>query len=172
MKQPSMSFLAVGLMFLIVAVLSVAAQSTTQNLFVEIDGSVQGGIGGGSQYSGYEGQIVAVEYHHQMNFDSKGLLRHKEVIWTKRADSASVNLWTAFRDGELLNLVIFHHHHVAAPGQGELMTVTLTGARILAIETYHPENNSLELHERLRMNYQKLRVDQQGQNHEITDPSN
>ncbi len=170
MKRPSMSFLVVGLVFLLVAVLLVAAQSTTQNLFVEVDGSQQGRIEGDSQYSGYEGQIVAVEYHHQMNFDSKGLIRHKEVIWTKSADSSSVNLWRAFRDGELLNIVIFHHHNVAF-NPPEVMTVTLTGARILAIETYQAEDSDVP-HERLRMNYQKFRVDQQIQNYEITDPNN
>jgi len=112
-----------------------------------------------------EKQIGGLEYHHQLRLGSKGVGEHKQVIWTKLSDSSSVQLWTAFRDEEFLEVTF---HHTDAQGV-DVMTVVLTDARILAIETYHAEGDPVP-HERIRMVYRLLESHQQGQSHGISDP--
>ena len=147
--------------------LAMAFPGTAQmTMNVEIIGDVQGPIEGDVPVQGQpEKQIAGLEYHHQMAIGSKGVGEHKQVIWTKLSDRSSVQLWTAFRDGELLE-VTFHH----LDSQGiEVMEVILADARILAIETYHPEGDLAPL-ERIRMVYRVLENRQQGQSLGVTDP--
>lgn len=155
MQRHMASPLALAIGCVLATAVPCEAQSTV-NLHVQIESDAQGPIVGDAPTPLGSNQITALEFHHQVAMLSKGIPEHKQVIWTKRVDISSVNLWRAFRDEEILLTVDFHHWDGTL--ENELMTVSLANARILAIETYQEEGG--RPYERIRMNYATFQVTQ------------
>ena len=81
-------------------------------------------------------------------------------------DTLLANLYTALATGELLQQVTFHFYRRDPQNPGtiqEFQTVTLTGARIVAIEPIthdveNPANASVDDRERVRFIYQQISI--------------
>jgi len=124
-----------------------------QHLVVHVEGSVQGTIEGDSTFAQALNAIDAFEYHHRIT--DLGGQKHGEVIFTKGADRATVNLWTAFDDAETLT-VRFEHWDPIQGGTGKTLEVELQGATVFAIEPIFSPGALPR--ERLRLRYDTMTV--------------
>lgn len=163
MVRRALAKLWMGGLLVSVAWGAVTAASAAEQMCVEIVGVNQGDFGGEAQ-SAACGKMAGFEYHHLVD-SSQGVLRGRDVIFTKATDEATVNLWKALDDREQLSSVTFQFFR-NDPDTGELVhyhTVILERAYVEAIEPYmadleDPDVQNLPVRERVRLTYDALRI--------------
>lgn len=154
--------LAAGLLIFVGAVGSVQA---AMDSCIFIEGAAQGVIIGDGNSSRCSQEIIGHEFHHLVGFDPASGLQHHEVIFTKDVDQSTVNLWTAFDNGELLTTVRFRFYRPDPQGgtDQQYFTVTLSQGKIEAIEPYMGDVqdatlSNLSVRERVRISYGQIRL--------------
>ena len=135
-----------------------------QTICATIEGSLQGPIAGDPPQALVilcTEQIGVFELHHLVDADAAGRLAHRTLIFTKRIDSASVNLWRAWENREPLTTVQFQFFRGAV--LTHYYTIQLGAAFVESIEPYvgdgfDPELSPLQPSERIRLSYTQLTV--------------
>lgn len=138
------------------------------DIAVRIVGATQGDIQGDNPASslGRENTIQGLEYHHLVTVPTgSGATKHETIILTKPYDRATVKLWRAMDQRELLQ-VEFWHFRPDPSGAGtteRYYTVRLSNARVVGIEQITPNTLDATLSqwpsiERVRFEYQTMTV--------------
>lgn len=149
-------------------VLTFGPSFAADDIAVRIVGSVQGEIQGDNPVSslGRENTIQGFEYHHLVTIPpGTNTTKHETIILTKPYDRATVKLWTALDQRELLQ-VEFWHVRPDPSGAGtteRYYTVRLSNARVVGIEQITPNTLDATLSqwpsiERIRFEYQTMTV--------------
>ncbi|NJN64059.1 MAG: type VI secretion system tube protein Hcp [Acidobacteria bacterium] len=164
-----LSSIARVLVLAALAALVLSPAFAADDLAVRITGAVQGDIQGDNPRPslGRENTIQGFEYHHLVTVPTSGgpTTKHETIILTKPYDRATVKLWRAMDQRELLQ-VEFWHFRPSPSGDGtteRYYTVTLTNARVVGIEQITPNTLDATLVqwpsiERVRFEYDSMRV--------------
>ncbi|MFQ5767361.1 MAG: type VI secretion system tube protein TssD, partial [Acidobacteriota bacterium] len=152
------------------AVFSATDAGAPLNSYLTLDGQTQGSIPGDVTQLGKEGTIQVTEIHHLMNVpvdpttgQPAGPLTHQPFVFTKQVDKATVPMYTALLNQELLTAT-FRYYKLSQFGtEVQYFTIALINARIIAIEpikaeTKDPTNQSFPDMERIRMVYGRIDI--------------
>jgi type VI protein secretion system component Hcp len=153
-RPVSVRRVALSLAVTLAAMLSSAALGQYEVVAV-VTGDTQGAIQGSYQITPAPNSILVTEYHHLMLRSEVVPPEHKEVIFTKPVDEATVNLWEAYDTGELLTVAFEHWYQCPGGSWGWIHKVELTGATIRAIEPFYDDGDDL-VSERIRLRYLQL----------------
>jgi type VI secretion system Hcp family effector len=119
-----------------------------------VTGATQGTIQGSSTFSEALDSIDVLEYHHLMLRPEGSPPEHKEAIFTKAVDRATVNFWQAYDTNEALT-VRFEHWWNCVGTWLLVHQVELDGAKIWAIEPAWTSAGGI-ITERIRLRYVQL----------------
>lgn len=133
-----------------------AAWSQAVDIVMIVTGETQGPIAGDWQGTAAPDAISLIEFHHLVLEPDPSGNSHKELIVTKEhVDPATVNLWQAYANAELLSVTIQVYDMVSGDLQEE---TALEGASITSIETLFSATGGDPLTERLHFRYGNLTV--------------
>lgn len=136
-------------------------------VYLELTCATQGSIRGNSVAPGREHKIEAYELHHLIREEpGNPRLIHEPLIFTKRVDRSSVNLYTAMSNTESCT-AHFRFYRPDPGGSGmveQYRRITLANARIVAIEpitadVFDPASAQLPDRERIRMVYGSITIE-------------
>lgn len=137
--------------------------------YLQVTGSRQGEIRGGSIRRGREGLIDVIDFRHQIALPKVGGdiprmpdVVHDAIELVKEVDCSTPKLYRALTGSEPLDSVGMEWFRYSSAGQEELyFSVQLGNARIVSIETFMPETRGYGEHirfvERIRLAYETIR---------------
>ena len=139
-------------------ILASSAAMAVNDVVAVVTGQTQGAIEGSYVFQGSD-VVQVLEYHHLMlSGDGRppsGNVDSQEVIFTKRADRATVNLWEAYDTDEALT--VRFEHWLDCGTLLRVHQVELNGAKIWAIEPAWSDGES-SVTERIRLRFQQMTV--------------
>lgn len=151
-----------GLLALCVVLAGGSAALAADDIFLLAAGQVQGAIRGEVTSPQFQDHIEVNEIHHLIRAEGSVQI-HEPLIFTKRVDRSSPNLYLALDKSELLTLEFKFTRRTPTGTTEVFYTVRLTNARIEAIEpisrnNLEPANLNLPHMERVRVNYQRIEI--------------
>lgn len=130
----------------------VLAQESVQEIFLEIPGILGEAPPSAGEFQGF---IAVEEFHHLVDLDERDGKYLRQVIFTKKLDRATVNLWNALQNGTQLGDVRFvFTRYNGFDGRLSTFEMKFQGAKVAAIEPYMPlDEAGTEHYERVRFTY-------------------
>ncbi|MHA1973681.1 MAG: type VI secretion system tube protein TssD [Candidatus Hodarchaeales archaeon] len=126
----------------------------TTSIFLELEGTSQGAITGGSEKAGHEGWIEILSYSHSLirPIDpatglATGKVQHSPLRLTKFVDRATPLLINALNDNEAMNKFTLQFYEPLKTGSDlNYFTITLEDARVISIQASTSVTTGTNMH--------------------------